>query len=299
MIRSGEIWRDTDGKVIQAHGGCILERDGVFYWYGEDRSSATYKRRTDVVGVRVYSSVDLVHWKDCGLALRAVNDPTHDLNPKGVVERPKVIYNARTRKYVMWMHVDDCVYYKASAGVAVSDTPTGPFEYIGSVRPNWTECRDMTLFQDDDGSAYLIYSSDQNRTTRIVRLTDDYLGCTAMQIAVLVDQQREAPALVKHEGKYYMLGSGCTGWDSNPLLYAVSEEMFGHWKLTDNPCEGEGKEKGFHSQSAWLMKLPDGRVVYMGDRWNPEDVSDSRYIWLPVEWTDGRMRIVWREEWRI
>lgn len=299
MIRPGEVWLDTNGKVIQAHGGCLLRADGLYYWYGEDKSGPTNGRRVDVVGIHVYSSSDLTHWTDCGLALSAVNEPGHDLHPCGVVERPKVLYNEKTGKYVMWMHIDDRTYRKASVGVAVSDTPGGPFEYIRSFRPCGVESRDMTLFQDADGSAYVVYSSDQNRTTRIAQLTEDYLACNGSQIAVFVDQQREAPALIRHDDKYYMLGSGCTGWDPNPSLYAVSNHIFGHWRLIDNPFEGEGKETSFESQSTWLMDLPDGRTMYMGDRWRPGNLSDSRYIWLPIEWENGRMKIVWKEEWAI
>lgn len=47
--------------------------------------------------------------------------------PGKVVERPKVIYNAATRQYVMWLHMDSCKYELAQAGVAVSETPTGPY----------------------------------------------------------------------------------------------------------------------------------------------------------------------------
>ena len=299
MIRPGEIWLDTEGQVIQAHGGCILQADGLYYWYGEDKSGPTYGRRVDVVGIHVYSSPDLVNWTDCGLALSAVDDPEHDLNAKAVVERPKVLYNAKTGKYVMWMHIDDRTYYKASVGIAVADTPTGPFEYIGSVRPNRTESRDMTLFQDEDGSACLVYSSDQNRTLRIAQLSDDYLSVTRREMAMFIDQEREAPAIIRHDGRYYMITSGCTGWNPNPSLYAVSDELFGHWKLIDNPFEGEDKETSFHSQSTWLMDLPDGRTLYMGDRWKPDNLRDSRYIWLPIEWKEGRMIIRWQDEWGI
>ena len=42
-----------------------------------------------------------------------------------VIERPKVIYNDKTKKYVMWMHIDKRHYEYARAGVAVSDKVTG------------------------------------------------------------------------------------------------------------------------------------------------------------------------------
>ncbi len=75
----------------------------------------------------------------------------------------------------MWLHVDSDDYNKAAAGVAVSDSPTGVFTYLGSMHPNGQISRDMTLFKDDDGKAYHIYSSEQNSTLYISLLSDDYL----------------------------------------------------------------------------------------------------------------------------
>ena len=75
----------------------------------------------------------------------------------------------------MWAHVESADYSKAAAGVAVSDSPTGPFKYLGSFRPNNAMSRDQTLFVDDDGRAYQLYSSENNATLYISELTDDYL----------------------------------------------------------------------------------------------------------------------------
>ena len=298
MICPGEVWLDTNGAPIQAHGGCILAANGRYYWYGEDKSGKTRNRRIDVVGINVYSSENLTDWTDCGLALAGSDDPESDLWRGGVVERPKVLYNEKTGKYVMWMHIDDAKYYRASVGVAVADAPEGPFAYQGAFRPLRTESRDMTLFQDDDGTAYAVYSSDQNRTLRIERLTEDYLQPDGVGREVFVDQTREAPALIKHDGRYYMVTSGCTGWNPNPSLYAVADHVLGQWRLIDNPFEGDEKQTSFRSQSTWLMTVK-GRTIYMGDRWNPDNLSDSRYIWLPVEWENGRMIIRWTNEWEM
>ena len=63
-----------------------------------------------------------------------------------VVERPKVLFNARTSKFVMWMHIDTADYELASLGVAVSEHPLGPFKYQGSFRPHGQQSRDFTVF---------------------------------------------------------------------------------------------------------------------------------------------------------
>jgi len=155
----GEIWLDTKGKPINAHGGGMLCQGQTYYWYGENKVGRSWipeanrtwdGYRVEVTGIRCYSSKDLYRWKDHGLVLKAVpGDPVSDLNPSRVVERPKVAFNPKTRKYVMWMHIDTADYQTARAGVAVADSPTGRFQYVGSVKPEGSDSRDQTLFVDE------------------------------------------------------------------------------------------------------------------------------------------------------
>ena len=139
FFRPKEVWNDTEGNPINAHGGGILYHKGTYYWYGEYKvgktvlpSDATWERyRTDVTGVSCYSSKDLLNWKVEGVALKAItDDPNSDIHPTQVLERPKVVYNKKTKKFVMWMHIDSPDYSKAEAGVAIADSPTGPFKYL-------------------------------------------------------------------------------------------------------------------------------------------------------------------------
>lgn len=183
FFRPKEVWNDTEGNPINAHGGGILYHRGTYYWYGEYKvgktvlpADATWERyRTDVTGVSCYSSKDLLNWKFEGVALKAItDDPNSDIHPTQVLERPKVVYNKKTKKFVMWMHIDSPDYSKAEAGVAIADSPTGPFKYLDGFRPNGTMSRDQTVFVDDDGTAYQFSSSEENQTMHINRLTDDY-----------------------------------------------------------------------------------------------------------------------------
>ena len=122
-FRPGDIWTDTSGAPINAHGGSILFHDGTYYWYGENKEGRTWLPestkawdgyRVDVTGIRCYSSKDLLNWKNEGLVLKAVPDkPAHDLHPSKVCERPKVVFNPRTKKFVMWMHIDSEDYKAA------------------------------------------------------------------------------------------------------------------------------------------------------------------------------------------
>ena len=116
----GALWLDTAGKPINAHGGGMLFYANTYYWYGEDKTGRTWMPRVnqswdgyrvEVTGIRCYASKDLYAWEDQGLVLKAVpDDPAHDLHPSKVVERPKVAFNPKTRKFVMWLHIDSLDY---------------------------------------------------------------------------------------------------------------------------------------------------------------------------------------------
>src|ERR1700753_893929 len=132
----------------------MLYHDGTYYLFGEIKKGSTWRvpgqdwedYRVPAGGVSCYSSKDFIHWKFEGWALAPVKgQPDSDLDTGRVIERPKVIYNAKTRKFVMWMHVDKKDYSYSQAGVAVSDNPAGPYRYVGSVQPNGQMARDMTL----------------------------------------------------------------------------------------------------------------------------------------------------------
>lgn len=305
VLTQGDKWLDTDGNPINAHGAGMLYHDGVYYLYGEYKVGQTILPewatwecyRTDVTGISCYSSTDLRNWKFEGLALRAHDDPAHDLHASKVLERPKVVYNAGTGKFVMWAHVESADYLKAAAGVAVSDSPTGPFEYLGSFRPNGAMSRDQTVFVDDDGKAYQFASSEDNATMYINELTDDYLKPTGRFTRNFVGASREAPAVFKRGGKYYVLTSGCSGWDPNTAQIAVADSIMGSWKVLGDPCRGTDAEKTFYAQSTYVQPVHGStdRYLAMFDRWNKTDLEDSRYVWLPIEWTpDGMPTIPWR-----
>lgn len=333
----GEVWLDTQGNPINAHGGGILFHKGVYYWHGELKEGRTYVPACNVswggtrvvaAGVSCYSSTNLLDWNNEGIALAAVPDnPSHDLHCDKVIERPKVIHNAATKKFVMWMHVDSTDYHAARSGVAVSDTPTGPFKYVGSFRPNagvWPDnateadktsatgnilardfkegqmARDMTVFVDDDGKAYQFYSSEENPTMHVSLLSDDYLRPAGRYSRVFVGRSMEAPAVFKRGGKYYMIASGCTGWNPNAARSAVADNIFGPWTELGNPCRGPGAEQTFQSQGTFVVPVqgrPD-TFIFLADRWKQWNLADSRYVWLPLEFEpDGKPVLRWRDRW--
>jgi len=339
VIRPGEVWLDTDGQPINAHGGGVLLHDGIYYWYGELKVGRTYLpgvnqkwggTRVLAGGVSCYSSTNLNHWKKEGCVLPSnAENPDHDLACENVIERPKVLYNARTKKFVMWLHQDSPNYQAARSGVAISDKPTGPFEYLGSFRPNagvWPVnvtpddklraeknflardfeggqmARDMTLFVDDDSKAYQFYASENNSTMHVSLLTDDYLKPAGKYARIFPGRLMEAPAVFKRNAKYYLIASGCTGWDPNAARSAVADNIFGPWTELDNPCRGENAEKTFGAQSTFVLPVAGRPDIFiaMFDRWKKWDLQDSRHVWLPLEFDpEGRPTVRWQERWSL
>src|SRR6185312_3591572 len=170
IIHPGQVWLDDRGKEIQAHGGGMLRLGKTFYWFGEDRTPSNDPKKRYVSG---YSSDDLVHWKFRNQVLKLA-DP-ENLGDHWVLERPKVFYNARTKKFVLYAHLDDRRYKVARVMVAVSDTVDGDYRYVKSFRPLGKESRDIGQFVDDDGTAYLIFESRPTRGFFIARLSDDFM----------------------------------------------------------------------------------------------------------------------------
>ncbi len=307
----GQVWLDTGGRPINAHGGGMLYYAKTYYWYGENKEGRTWMPevnnswdgyRVEVTGIRCYSSKDLYRWQDRGLVLKAQpKDPASDLHPSKVVERPKVAFNPRNRRFVMWMHIDTCDYQSARAGVAVADSPKGPFQYRGSVKPEGADSRDQTLFVDDDGNAYRIYSSEWNKATYISLLSDDWLAHSGKFNKVFPGQGLEAPAVFKRAGRYYLLASQVSGWDPNPALAAVADSIWGPWRALGNPCRGKDSDTTFHAQGTFVFQVVGkaDAYIFMADRWNKADLPNSRYVWLPILFRDGSPQLEWVEKWDL
>lgn len=344
-IVPGEIWKDNRGMHINAHGGGILYQKGVYYWYGEHKDELTNVAN---VGINCYSSKDLVNWKFEGVVLPVVIDNDSSEIVKGcIMERPKVVYNEKTKKYVLWFHLElkGQGYKAARVGLAISDSPTGTFQYIHSYRPNagiyplnmtaeqknsiltvadfpksfspeWREAvenglfvrrdleggqmsRDMTIFVDEDKKAYHIYASEENLTLHIAELTDDYTSHTGRYVRILAGKHNEAPAILKKEGKYFLITSGCTGWAPNAARMAVADNLFGEWTELGNPCVGEDANITFNSQGTFIQKVEGKKDMYifMADRWNPKTPIDGRYVWLPIAFEEGKPVLRWYTKW--
>lgn len=161
--------------------------------------------------------------------------------------------------------------------------------------------RDMTLFVDDDGKAYHIYSSEENLTLHIAELSDDYLFHTENYVRVLPGGHNEAPAIFKKDNKYYMIMSGCTGWSPNEARLAVADSIMGEWKEYDNPARGYDAELTFNSQSTYILPVQGEKdtFIFLADRWTPDVPSNGTYVWLPIFFENNLPYIKWFKSWDL
>ena len=321
----GKLWPDNNGVHINAHGAGVILHRGIYYWFGEHkiegkkefvitrRQKRTPIDQTADGGVHCYSSSDLLNWKDEGVVLPVdYSNVKSDIAYGCILERPKVLYNEKNNNFVMFfkLYLRGTGYGPCYTGVAVADNVTGPFKYSHKFLGCGSKAGsgDFALFKEDDGAAYHICSNRDSREKCIVKLTDDYLNPSApYSVMKGIDSGTEAPAVFKRKNRYYLLGSGCTGWRPNAARSYSSDSLTGLWTESGNPCSGVNPKnnlrsnKTFGGQSTFVIPVQgveDGFIA-MFDMWRPENPIDGRYIWLPVKFTDKGFKIEWSDKWNL
>jgi Ricin-type beta-trefoil lectin domain/Glycosyl hydrolases family 43 len=276
-VTNGTRFADTAGNPVQAHGGGVIQVGSVYYWFGENRNpNGTFRY------VSAYRSSDLVTWTFANNVLS--QSSAAELNVANI-ERPKVVYNSSTGKYVLWMHWENgSDYNQARVAVAESSTVDGNYTYLGSFRPLGNDSRDMTVYRDDDGTGYLISATANNADLNIYRLTADYHGVASLVQTLWKGSYREAPAMFKRNGVYFLLTSGATGWGPNQQKYATASSVSGAWSGLSNV----GDSTTYATQTAYVLPVQGSAgtsYLYLGDRWAGAwggPVNDSNYVWLPL-----------------
>jgi len=285
-FRSGEPWRDTDGNVIDAHGGGFLEQDGIYYWYGSQRNGW---RCCHDGGINLYSSTDLYHWKAHGLVLRTFNGST---TGNGLdLERPKVVHCAGSGQFVMWVRGTGNGNTPQLIAVAVSSSPTGPFRFVGKNASSPTDpfhtldpgnpnlpagyqYADATLFVDPrpgEGKKTYVYwrtrVNAEHTGFRAMQLTDDCLGVLPSSDTQLFQTpNREAPAVFFARERFYLWTSGTMGWAPTTMhLYTADEPL------------GAFNRSGFTTSKGWRVGWQPPPIPNPGDAGNRQPAQPG--IW--------------------
>ncbi|KAG9076710.1 hypothetical protein FS749_011478 [Ceratobasidium sp. UAMH 11750] len=280
QIVPGATWISSgNNKTIQAHGGGIIKVQDTYYWVGEDKTGGW-----PFYAINCYSSKNLVEWTFVNTIFSRQSEG--DFGPNRIVERPKILRNGRLQKYVMWMHIDDYPEYsEAKVGVATSYSVCGNYTYQGSFRPGGLESRDMTVFRDTDGQAYLI-TEQREAGTAIYQLSPDYDSVD--RLVYRWPEKYESPAMIKSRGVYFLFSSGRTYWRPNDNYYSTSTSLAGPW----SPWEKFAPEGSltFRSQTTAVLPFGINEFMFMGDRWDgrdnwwePQYLMRSTYVWLPLE----------------
>jgi len=339
-IRPGKVWYDTNGNRIQAHGGSVMYLDGVYYWYGENKEKTTGDNGIWHWGVRCYTSQDLYNWEDKGLIIPPqTEDPQSSLHPTSMMDRPHIIYNKETGKFVCWLKIMHRNGPQTET-ILTADHILGPYEIVREgLKPLNMSAGDFDLVAAEDGKAYYYFERVHSETI-CADLTADYTDVTGYYSTHFPRKHppyvREATAHFLRKGKHYLLTSGTTGYLPNPSEAAIADTWHGPFQVLGNPHPGDLSRTSFHSQISSVFKVEGKKDLYIAcaDRWVPDhmdyeyeeykafyealfdpdatgrpenkfgddsarNTSIADYVWLPLRFDGEMVYIDWKEEWRI
>ena len=336
-IRPGQMWLDTNGNRIHAHGGSILTVGDTFYWYGENKEKTLPGSDIWHYGMRMYKSKDLYNWEDVGIVLQPVlDDRESPLHPSQWMDRPHILYCAKTARFVMWTRV----LSKGVMTVATADAVTGPYTVVRSFQPLGMNCGDFDLvIEPTDGKAYFYFERVHSELI-CADLAGDYTDVSGYYTThfprISPPCVREAPAYFRRGRLHYLFTSGTTGYFPNPSEVASAWSYHGPWKVLGDPHPGDVEHTSYRSQITSVFKHPGKKDLYiaLADRWlvdlpkelpdigapfreafvteppdwskvtrlnalTTQNISLADYVWLPVRF-DGEMAYLdWHDEWRV
>lgn len=285
----GQEWLDTDGKPIQAHAGYMMVIGDTYYWYGENKEKTDGKNGIWHWGVKCYSSKDLYNWKDEGIIIPPEpDDPNSSLHPSACMDRPHILYNKKTGKYVCWLKIETRGAWQTET-ILVADHILGPYTKIKeNFRPLGMNGGDLDFAIDEYGKAYYYFERCHTETISC-DLTEDYLDVTGYYHTHFPYHLgppfvREAPAHFYRKGKHYLVTSGTTGYQPNPSEVAIGDSWHGPFKFLNDPHPNDESRTSYHSQISCIFKVPGKKDLYiaMADRWLPNEMHRKYEIYGKV-----------------
>lgn len=182
----------------------VIESDGTFYLYATEGTSTK--------GVPIMKSEDLVTWEEAGYVFTDETRPAWFISstsglPGGSVWAPDV--NFIDGRFVMYYSLAIWGQPNPGIGIAVSDSPTGPWKDLGKlfdsdmigVRNSIDPC-----YVEEDGQKYLFWGSFNG--VYGIELSDDGMsvkdGAEKKQVAGTI---YEGTYIHKHDGYWYLFGS--------------------------------------------------------------------------------------------
>lgn len=278
-IKPGKPWLDTAGKPIQAHGFSVFwnEQETLWYWYGENKEKTTGGKTGTVWhwGVRLYTSPDLYNWTDKGLIIPPQpEDLSSPLHPTYCMDRPHIIYCAKTGKYVAWLKIM-AGEVSQFMSVLAADRFEGPYTFVRKIyKPLDMDTGDFCLHADADGRAYIWFERPHFQLV-CATLTDDYTAVTGEYSVhydgLLPPDTREAPTYFERGGKRYLFTSGTSGYYPNPSKVCMFTDPHGEYTDLGDPCIGDKSNTTFSGQITSVIQMPGTeQYIACADRWMPQ-----------------------------
>ena len=275
-FRPGQVWLDTEGKRIQAHGGSVIYVDGIYYWYGENKEFTDGTNDIWTYGIRFYRSNDLYNWEDLGLVIPPdTEDEKSPLNPTNcMLDRPHIIYNKRTKKYVCWVKIMHKEGHQDET-VLTADKITGPYTIVNQgIRPLGMSAGDFDLAVADSWHGPYMVLGDPHPEDVSHTSFHSQISC-----------------IFKVEGTKDLYIAAADRWC--PDCMDLDYEFYA--KVYDKLFSGTEEEK------SRIRQMPEfSRIDDMG-----RNTSIADYVWLPIrfvvaceEYPQGMVFIDWKDEWR-
>lgn len=276
-IRPGQVWLDTSGKPIQAHAGALIAVGDSFYWYGENKEFTDGKQGIESWGVRFYRSKDLYNWEDLGAVIPPdTKDASSPLSPKIFPERPHILFNPRTRKYVCWIKIrrPGAPQFRT---VMVADRITGPYVMVHrELFPAGLPAGDFDLVVDEKTGKAFMYFEHDHKEVVCAELNDDWTGVTDRVSrhfpGGVAPDTHEGIACFQRGGKLYLTSSMMTGYFPNPSRTAVADAPHGPFTDLGDLHPTDKSRTSFNSQISYVFKHPRKKDLYiaLADRWLPQ-----------------------------
>ena len=295
-IHPGEVWLDTSGKPIQAHGFQVFFQDSVYYWYGENKEFTTLGSNVWTWGIRAYRSTDFYNWEDLGLIIKpdTVN-PTSPLHFAQTLDRPHILHNPRTSKWVCWIKSMDTDGYFV---IMQADKFTGPYKYVKSLKPEGFGVGDFDMYCDPETNQGYVWFERPHCELICAELTDDFLGVTEKYSVHFPGQHvpftREAPSHFVRDGKHYLFTSGTTGYTPNPSRVCSFYDYHGEYTDLGDPHVNDSTASSFCSQITSVIQILGKKDLYvsLADRWLPQlagtQIPRERAKWYAEEFKNHK-----------
>jgi hypothetical protein len=287
-IKNGALWKATNNNsAVQAHGAGFLQVGDKWYMVGEDRTSWN-------AGVNLYSSFDLQNWQ-----FERKIIPPSAYSSSRFIERPKLLRCPSTGKFVVWCHYEGDNYASSEAASFVCDSVNGLYTFHWGGRPMGIKSRDCNVFQDTDGKAYFVSTTDENTNLTLFELSTDYLDViNSTRLTRFDGAAREAPAIVRIGNTYFLISSRCTGWDPNQATISYSTSLTSGWSAQTNI----GNSITYDTQAASILTIQGTEkttYLYVGDRWQDPALFESKTIMFPITFSGTTCTFNYKQQFDI